>query len=462
MNTLLIWIWKNNKTIKNWFLWIAATSLIAGLASATLLSKSNSDKDLFLPGKTTNGHYQIEQECDICHEAFSGNLQKSCLRCHKDELNEANDSHKPGKFRDPRNFEYLEKIDALNCVTCHREHKPGMTRKTGVTIAADFCIHCHEDIGKARKSHKDLKFDGCSDCHNYHDNRALYEDFLVKHNNEPALLASMQLPERNFGLMFREKYIDRTPLDRSHMNAPAHTRSPDNLLSEWESTAHAKSGINCKDCHQINEQADWVNKPAFNICKKCHKKEMRGFVAGRHGMRLDHENLSPMQPDMARLPMKKDVSDKQLSCNTCHTAHRFDTQKAAVDACLDCHDDNHSKAYKDSPHYQLLITNKNNQPGHKKGVSCSNCHLPRLSYRRAGKTQTYVQHNQNNNLRPRHKMIREVCLQCHGLGFTLDALADETLINNNFSTSPGVHLKSIKMAESNIKKPRNELQERTK
>ena len=36
------------------------------------------------------------------------------------------------------------------CVTCHREHRPGITRAMGVTMPDDYCFHCHQDIAKDR------------------------------------------------------------------------------------------------------------------------------------------------------------------------------------------------------------------------------------------------------------------------------------------------------------------------
>jgi hypothetical protein len=44
-------------------------------------------------------------------------------------------------------------------------------------------------------------------------------------------------------------------------------------------------------------------------------------------------------------------------------------------------------------------------------------------------------------------MIRPVCMNCHGLGFSIDALADPALINNNFSGQPSIHIESMDMAE---------------
>jgi hypothetical protein len=47
-------------------------------------------------------------------------------------------------------------------------------------------------------------------------------------------------------------------------------------------------------------------------------------------------------------------------------------------------------------------------------------------------------------------MIRSVCLDCHGLGFAIDALADPALIANNFKGQPSRHIESIDWATSRV------------
>jgi hypothetical protein len=59
-----------------------------------------------------------------------------------------------------------------------------------------------------------------------------------------------------------------------------------------------------------------------------------------------------------------------------------------------------------------------------------------------------VQHNQNNNLRPNEKMLREVCMDCHGMQFSLNALADPSQINRCFAGESSVHVASIDMAKA--------------
>jgi formate-dependent nitrite reductase cytochrome c552 subunit len=117
-----------------------------------------------------------------------------------------------------------------------------------------------------------------------------------------------------------------------------------------------------------------------------------------------------------------------------------------MDACLGCHNDAHSLAYTESSHFELWQNElaRRTEPG--TGVSCATCHLPRIEHTRQGHSRVLVQHNQNDNLRPNEKMIRSVCLHCHGFGFSLDALADAALIRTNFIGRPSRHVESIDMA----------------
>ena len=360
-------------------------------------------------------------------------------------------SHPKSKFTDPRNADRVALLDARRCVTCHQEHRPAKTRALGVTLANDYCFYCHVEIAKDRPSHANLGFDTCASagCHNFHDNTALYEDFLIKHLHEPALLVNGTIPSRSLQL----NTASTTPLTARDQDAPAEIRVDPQIMQDWETTAHARARVNCLDCHQDKEAATsasvWTDKVDYTVCQRCHAAEVEGFLAGKHGMRLA-QHLSPMRPEWARQPMKSTAHGKELSCVTCHSAHRFDTQRAAVDACLSCHDDEHSRAYQASPHFRLWLDEVNGQQPHGTGVSCATCHLPREIHRIEGVDQVLVQHNQNLHLRPNEKMIRSVCLYCHGLGFSLDALADVVLIQRNFSGQPNMHVSSLEMVDKGL------------
>jgi hypothetical protein len=411
------------------------------------------DRTVFLPGQTSHGHYQIELACNACHTPWLGVKEDACSACHAAELKAANDTHPKSKFTDPRNADRLKAIRADLCVTCHREHVPEITRALGVTLPMDYCAHCHQQTLEDRASHSTFPFDSCATagCHNYHDNTALYTDFLLAHADEPKVRKTPRVPERDLvGVPVAGRANPKPePLEGLAPNAPISVAFDDTLLRDWLETAHAQAGVNCADCHVLEvattKERRWSDQLDHTACAGCHPDESRGFLAGHHGMRLA-QGLGPMLPAMARLPMKPEAARRALECTACHGAHRFDTGFAAVDACLECHNDGHSLAYKQSSHFELWQDElaRRSEPG--AGVSCATCHLPRIEESRHGNPRVLVQHNQNDNLRPNEKMIRSVCLHCHGLGFSLDALADAELVLTNFIGQPSRQVESIAMA----------------
>ncbi len=437
---------------KNWKTWALAAAVTVTLAAYFGLRLTGEDRTVFVPGAMTNGHYQIELACDACHTPFVGVRQEACVDCHGARLAASNDSHPRKKFEDPRNADRLEVLEARRCVTCHVEHRPQRTRAMGVTLPDDYCFHCHQEVGDDRPSHKNLAFGSCASagCHNYHDNTALYEDFLVKHANEPALLPRPQVPERRLAAWFQAAGVAiKPPLARGRQNAPAGIKASEAVLQEWAGTAHARAGVNCTDCHESKQPGGatnaWIDKPGHAACGQCHEAEVKGFLDSRHGMRLK-QNRTPMTPGMARSPMQADARDKELGCASCHGAHRFDTRQAAIESCLGCHDDRHSRAFKTSPHHLTSTVNKS-------VVTCATCHLLREIQKQGDISGVRVQHNQNWNLRPNEKMARSVCMNCHGLEFTLDALADPALIANNFSGKPARHVESVEWAAKRVTQP---------
>lgn len=449
-----------------WIYWGLLTLVIGAYLATGLLAKNAATnpflspaRSMMLPGQTTHGHYQIELRCESCHsDPFGGReaLQDSCVRCHAAELKAANDTHPKSKFTDPRNADRLEKLDATLCVTCHIEHRPQITTTMGVTLPPDLCFNCHAEIAKDRPSHKGMAFDTCSSagCHKYHDNRALYGDFLVKHAQAPSLSEKRGVAARDFGSIVAElgSYpLDRYPLRKltaAEADAPANVPREKHVMNDWLQTAHAAAGVNCSGCHTGKDAQGtptWVQKPTQEACASCHQAEAKGFLASKHGMRMAH-GLGPMSPGMARLPMQAAAHDKTLDCTSCHGAHSFDTRKARVESCLGCHDDKHSLAYRGSPHHALWEKELASALPAGQGVTCATCHLPRIEHRQEDIKRTLVQHNQNDTLRPAEKMIRPVCMSCHGLGFAIDAIADPALMSNNFRGAPGKRVNSIRMA----------------
>lgn len=459
-----------------WLIWLLATSAAAAVMIAGLLYGGSARPSLVI-GRMTDGHHQIELACTACHTtAFGGkeSIQKACVGCHGAELATAKDTHPAKKFADPRNADRLEKLEATQCVTCHTEHRGEITTAMGLTLPPDFCALCHQDIGKDRPSHEGLAFATCTSagCHNYHDNRALYEDFLERHAKDPETASK---PIVKLRASPPEKSTDAKPIvELAAADAPAGKSGDAAVAADWLASAHAKGGVNCSGCHAPGVKSKeeyatrWIDKPDHTVCATCHKDETATFSAGRHGMRLApglmsavdgplgltrKQPLTPMRPELARLPMSAKAHGTDLTCTTCHGAHAFDTARAEVEACLGCHDDKHSRAYVGSPHETLAKAERDGAGVKGTGVTCATCHMPRTTREDpdTGEEHLLVVHNQNDNLRPNEKMLRSVCMNCHGLGFAIDALADTDLVSRNFAGRPSARVESIEWVMRRLK-----------
>lgn len=445
---------------RTWIVWGFSTLGLVAYLGGRL---DSGDRTVFLPGETSVGHYQIELVCESCHvDSFTDadRMQQACEACHLEALDEARDSHPSSKFTDPRNADRVALLDARYCTTCHIEHKPEVTHEMGLTIPEDYCVLCHSDIGEDRPSHAGMEFATCADvgCHNFHDNRALYEDFLLRHLDEPDTFPDVVLEGRNFASIARmldgypREAYPLSPIGRSAADAPADAVVDAGIIEDWEATAHAQSGVNCTACHADAATGAWREHPGFDRCGDCHGDELAGFRQGRHGMRLDAERLgttlAPMSVAEARLPMRPDAAMRELNCGSCHGPHAFDIAQAVVSACLDCHADEHSLAYEASPHAALWQQELAGVLPAGSAVTCASCHLPRQekSYDYGAYIHQLVQHSQSDTMRPIERMLRPVCLACHGYAFAIDALADAALVERNFTGRPSVSVDSQRLA----------------
>ena len=442
------------------------------------------NKEELLIGDASHGHFQIELDCGACHtDAFGGPevLQDACVSCHAADLELAQDSHPLKKFRDPRNASLLKGLDARQCISCHTEHQDERTHPMGVTIPEDYCFHCHQSIAEDRPSHVGLGYETCASagCHNYHDNRALYETFLASHSGESWIKTSAQIVNSN------NASLNAQPTEEYQLLAYVEKSAEHpEVVADWSASAHAEAGVNCGGCHSDEAQGEsnldvayegWVEKPGIEVCASCHGLESQSFLIGKHGMRLA-AGLDPLDPSEIKTArtLLNDGATGHNGCNNCHKPHEFDRTFAATEACLTCHADDHSLAFLDSPHAEIVQTLES------KGVSkdviagsavtCATCHMPSIlvqetvvgtsigtelanyvstTSENGGGDVFMVNHNQNENLRPNEKMIRPVCMQCHGLGFAIDALADPELIKNNFNGQPSEHIPSIDWSVKN-------------
>lgn len=170
---------------------LALLLLLAWFTAAFALDQ----RQVFLPGETSQGHVLFEASCASCHEGFKAVSNDTCMRCHKAEM--ATDTHGAKKFGDPRWAAELDKLAVLTCTTCHNEHVHMFGR--GVHLQPDLCLVCHQGIIEGDlQSHNGFAPDGCwtGGCHNFHDHRSISTGFLRDNLDQPPMLPVQTWPER--------------------------------------------------------------------------------------------------------------------------------------------------------------------------------------------------------------------------------------------------------------------------
>lgn len=215
----------------------------------------------------------------------------------------------------------------------------------------------------------------------------------------------------------------------------------------WQESAHAFNDINCSSCHQDADTKAFVAQPSQESCQSCHQQAVDTFLLGKHGIRL-LEDESPLTPAMARLPMKSAAHDLQMTCSSCHDAHSVNTLQAAVDSCLTCHNDTHSLNYGNSQHAQLFAADRSLPRPSATAVSCATCHLPRHEVTTGSGPVVQVNHNNTYTLLPRDRMVKEVCMNCHGVEYSYNSIFDDALVEANFDQPPTLSLETFDLVRA--------------
>lgn len=216
------------------------------------------------------------------------------------------------------------------------------------------------------------------------------------------------------------------------------------INERWQQSAHATANVNCSSCHQQKPSPQVLQSPTQESCKSCHEGAVDTFLLGKHGIRL-LEGQTALTPSLAHLPMQAAAHNKQMNCNACHDVHSVKTLPASVDACLTCHKDSHSLNYKNSKHAQLLLEEGTLPRPSTASTTCATCHLPRQTTESG---TVVVNHNNTFTLLPQDRMVKEVCMNCHGMEFAYNSIFDDDLVESNFARPPTLSMDTLKMVQA--------------
>lgn len=309
---------------------------------------------------------------------------------------------------DPNNVPHKEKIEPVNCLTCHqsapRKHAfhPQMLRASGRNgTPAVSCKHCHgtHDVVSPRvpgsKFHTSNLTESCGTCHTdvkhtfatsahakaLAENAAGAPNCLTCHNNG--------MPITHAGDdTARVKIAQEKKCLSCHLDDPdvrARTAPSAGFIAAYEKSIHGQAllkgngrAANCIDCHGAHEMkrsldpAATVNKMHIpETCGQCHREITQEFNESVHGKALvrgvkdapactnchgEHNILSHDDPRSPVAPLN--VSGKV--CSPCHSSLTL-SQKYGISA-------DRYKTFSDSYHGLAI------QAGSVEVANCASCH----------------------------------------------------------------------------------------
>jgi cytochrome b subunit of formate dehydrogenase len=267
---------------------------------------------------------------------------------------------------DAQNVPHKEKIEPVNCLTCHKDainrhafHGPVLKAKSGSTTLVSACKQCHGTHDVVAVKAKDSKHAGvnlietCGSCHtkvkdtfkNSEHGKALIAgvkgapDCITCHKN-PISKISAGLDTAQFKRA-QEKVCLSCHLDDP--NVKARTSPTAGFIASYDVSVHGAAitrgngkAANCVDCHGSHEMnkgshpASRVNKQNIpNTCGTCHKNIANQFQYSIHGSALQKGvNAAPTCTDchgehniLKHTDPKSPVAAGNVSSQVCSPCH---------------------------------------------------------------------------------------------------------------------------------------------
>lgn len=370
----------------------------------------------FIILQTSNISAQSREECLACHSDESLTMEKNgktiSLTVRESILRKS--PHK--KFVcvachvgfDPGNMPHKEKMEPVNCFTCHKDapvkhsFHPQMIRANGMNGSPDMsCKNCHgkHDVTSPKvegsKFHPTKLVGSCGACHTDIHSKFVKSahgkantagihgapNCLKCHLNPIALIhAGVDTAQHKIA---QEKMCLSCHLDNPDVRARV---SPTvRFIAAYESSVHGTAllkgngkAANCVDCHgshemnKASESKSGVNKMNIpNRCAQCHVDIAKQFSESIHGIAL--------QKGITNAP----------ACTDCHGEHnilRHTDEKSPVAAvnvstqvCTPCHSSmklsekfgipsNRTQTFADSYHGLAI------RGGSAEAANCASCH----------------------------------------------------------------------------------------
>lgn len=190
------------------------------------------------PGKLTQAHAKLDNQCASCHAPFQGAVAGRCITCHAVEKIGSTKGQAPAD-----RLSFHKRLTAQDCLTCHTEHKgrilpvsaqPHFSHALLGQAAQANCASCHTPPKAA--FHQAMK-GNCSTCHS----QETWKPARFDHSRYFALTGPHEVACASCHVVAQDY--------RQYCCTTCHAHEPARLKKE-----HAEEGIvmtpNCVSCHR--------------------------------------------------------------------------------------------------------------------------------------------------------------------------------------------------------------------
>ena len=254
------------------------------------------------------------------------------------------------------------------------------------------------------------------------------------------------------------------PSEKNQSCQSCHEKETPQITRIWKTSAHAKIGVGCEECHGKDYDANHGEEGKktvadASVCARCHSEAAKKHFSGKHGIgfragkactrKLEqtpeirkgcndcHEkgsSLPAQNAECSRFLAQTPEMQRQgctschkieVRCDSCHTSHDTDlniVQDPAV--CGTCH------MGPDHPQYEMWESSRHGvmsaQKGRDYAPDCVTCHMPKGDHNVSeGISMGLFGQPYPEDIRAaeREKMLN-VCSGCHTRSFAADNLKD--------------------------------------
>ncbi len=380
----------------------------------------HSDKRRLVKQIKKNVHPPVLQDCTLCHDPHSGDLQfrlkadkkrDLCLTCHKD---------KKRWIKNVKNKHGAINLKDGGCIFCHDPHFTGRKKMLKADTTKQLCLSCHDKklkrdedgrviknmkrfFDKSKVIHSPIKKGDCVGCHNPHGSNNYR---MLKESSTAKLCVSCHKDKRKF--IYKKTKNVHPPVKKNcaACHDPHAGKNKNRLKAD-------KRKALCLTCHK--EKKEWIknvkNKHgAIDLknggCIACHdphytgkKKMLKGKTTRDLCLSCHYKTLKRDEDGKMLLNMKKHLKDNKQwhgpiikgDCVGCHNPHGSNNYrmlkgpyptksiakfKPESYLCFNCHPSNKITERKTTSATNFRKNEKNLHTVHVKNysITCRTCH----------------------------------------------------------------------------------------